>query len=293
MATEMKTYSSLASLRAQISRWRCSGLKVAFVPTMGNLHGGHYGLVDYAHTLADRVVVSIFVNPTQFGPNEDFASYPRTLEADSAGLREHRTAALYLPQMDEIYPYGESVAWVEVPGLSEILCGAVRPGHFRGVASVVARLFNHVAPDIAVFGEKDFQQLLVIRRMSTDLGFPIEIRGAPIARDPDGLAQSSRNQYLDAAERERAPVLFQRLQEVVDAIRAGQPYAQAAAEASAQLESEGFRPDYVEVRRRSDLNVPDASDRELIVLTAAYLGRARLLDNIQFDLPSVSDVSRS
>ncbi len=293
MAAEMQIHASLAGLRAQISRWRCAGLKVAFVPTMGNLHGGHYGLVDYAHTLADRVIVSIFVNPTQFGPNEDFASYPRTLEADSAGLRAHRTSALYLPQMHEIYPYGESVAWVEVPGLSEILCGAVRPGHFRGVASVVARLFNHVAPDIAVFGEKDYQQLLVIRRMSTDLGFPIEIRGAPIARDPDGLAQSSRNQYLAASERERAPQLYARLQEVVAAIHAGQTYADATAEAIAKLEEQGYRPDYLEVRRRDDLLAPGAIDRELIVLAAAYLGRARLIDNIQFDMAPAPTVSRS
>jgi len=293
MAAEMQTHSELASLRAQISRWRCAGLKVAFVPTMGNLHGGHYGLVDYAHTLADRVVVSIFVNPTQFGPNEDFASYPRTLDADSAGLREHRTSALYLPQMAEIYPYGESVAWVEVPGLSEILCGAVRPGHFRGVASVVARLFNHVAPDIAVFGEKDYQQLLVIRRMSTDLSFPIEIHGAPIARDPDGLAQSSRNQYLTPDERARAAQLYARLQEVVAAIAAGQPDDAATAEASARLKAQGFRPDYLEVRRRSDLLEPHACDSELIVLAAAYLGRARLIDNIQFNRSAPGAVSRS
>lgn len=289
----MKTHTRLSSLREQVREWRCSGLRVAFVPTMGNLHGGHYGLVEYAQTLADRVVVSIFVNPTQFGPTEDFASYPRTLEADSAGLVAGATAALYLPGMEEIYPYGESVAWVDVPALSQILCGAVRPGHFRGVASVVARLFNHVAPDVAVFGEKDYQQLLVIRRMSTDLGFPIDIRGAPIARDADGLAMSSRNQYLTSDERALAPWLYALLQEVVANIGRGQALAIAAAEGRERLTAAGFRPDYLEVRRRSDLLPPGDQDQALIVLVAAYLGRARLLDNIQFNIDRQTAVSRS
>ena len=195
--------------------------------------------------------------------------------------------------MDEIYPYGESVAWVDVPALSDILCGAVRPGHFRGVASVVARLFNHVAPDVAVFGEKDYQQLLVIRRMSTDLGFPIDIRGAPIARDADGLAMSSRNQYLTSDERALAPGLYALLQEVVANIGRGQALAIAAAEGRERLTAAGFRPDYLEVRRRSDLLPPGDQDQALIVLVAAYLGRARLLDNIQFNIDRQTAVSRS
>jgi len=278
----MDIHHTLDGMRRQVREWRLAGESIAFVPTMGNLHGGHYGLVDYARTLATRVVVSIFVNPTQFGPTEDFANYPRTLDADAAGLRAHGTASIYVPSMHEIYPFGDTVAWVDVPSLSEILCGAVRPGHFRGVATVVARLFNHVLPDIAVFGDKDFQQLMVIQRMSTDLGFPIEIRGAPIARDPDGLAMSSRNQYLTADERGRAAMLYAQLQAVVEGVRAGHPAVHACFEAIEKLKSAGFRPDYVQVRRRADLGEATTMDEDLIVLAAAFLGRARLIDNIPF-----------
>ncbi len=290
----MQIFATLAEMRTQIRQWRQAGERIAFVPTMGNLHGGHYGLVDYARTLADRVVVSIFVNPTQFGPNEDFASYPRTLEADALGLRERGTAAIYVPSMDEIYPFGRTVAWVDVPELADILCGAVRPGHFRGVATVVARLFNHVLPDVAVFGDKDFQQLMVIRRMSTDLAFPIEICGAPIARDADGLAMSSRNQYLTADERTRASRLYAELQRVVRDIGAGVPMREACTSAISNLMGSGYRPDYVEVRRREDLGDAGPEDAALIVLAAAYLGKARLIDNIPFDLASSrAPVSRS
>lgn len=278
----MHRYTEPAPMRELLREWRIARQRIAFVPTMGNLHEGHISLVERARGLADKVVASVFVNPTQFGPSEDYAAYPRTLERDAAFLTEAGCDVLFTPTIAAMYPYGETEAWVDVPGLSGILCGAFRPGHFRGVATVVARLFNHVAPDLAVFGEKDFQQLLLIRRMTRDLGFPIEIVGAPTARDADGLALSSRNQYLTPEERRTAGTVYRVLRSVADAVAAGAEAAEPVAAGLAELRSAGFRPDYLEVRSAETLQLPAAGERDLVVLAAAWLGRARLIDNLRF-----------
>lgn len=286
----MHRFDDPAPLREQIRAWRHSGERIAFVPTMGNLHAGHLSLVDKARGLADRVVASVFVNPTQFGPSEDYAAYPRTLEQDAAFLTEAGCDLLYTPTIRAMYPYGNTEAWVDVPALAGILCGEHRPGHFRGVATVVARLFNQVLPDVAVFGEKDWQQLQVIRRMTTDLAFPIEIVGAPTLREPDGLAMSSRNQYLSAEERGRAAVVYRTLRQVVEAVRAGRVIAEACGEGVEALRAAGLVPDYLEVREAASLLPPQDGDRRLVALTAARLGRARLIDNIVFDRAAVPAV---
>lgn len=278
----MHRYIEPAPMRELLREWRIARQRIAFVPTMGNLHEGHISLVERARGLADKVVASVFVNPTQFGPSEDYAAYPRTLERDAAFLAEAGCDVLFTPTIAAMYPYGETEAWVDVPGLSGILCGAFRPGHFRGVATVVARLFNHVAPDVAVFGEKDFQQLLLIRRMTRDLGFPIEIVGAPTARDADGLALSSRNQYLTAEERRTASTVYRVLRSVAEAVSAGADAAEPVTRGLAELKEAGFRPDYLEVRSAQSLQLPAADERELVVLAAAWLGRARLIDNLRF-----------
>lgn len=278
----MHRYTEPAPMRELLREWRIARQRIAFVPTMGNLHEGHISLVERARGLADKVVASVFVNPTQFGPSEDYAAYPRTLERDAAFLAEAGCDVLFTPTIAAMYPYGETEAWVDVPGLSGILCGAFRPGHFRGVATVVARLFNHVAPDVAVFGEKDFQQLLLIRRMTRDLGFPIEIVGAPTARDADGLALSSRNQYLTAEERRTASTVYRVLRSVAEAVSAGADAAEPVTRGLAELKEAGFRPDYLEVRSEQSLQLPAADERELVVLAAAWLGRARLIDNLRF-----------
>ena len=216
----MDTVKRGDELRARIAQWKRAGERVGFVPTMGNLHNGHFSLISNARKNTDRVVASVFVNPTQFGPHEDFASYPRTLTQDKDGLQKAGCDLLFAPDVEEMYPFGAAnMVRVDVPGLSEILDGALRPGHFSGVATIVAKLFNLVAPDVAVFGQKDYQQLLVIRRLTTDLRMPIEIIGAPTVREENGLAMSSRNQYLTAEERERASVIFRTLNAMRDAIR--------------------------------------------------------------------------
>lgn len=282
----MHTVSTAAELRARIAEWRRAGSRVAFVPTMGNLHNGHFSLVSLARTRADRVVASVFVNPTQFGPREDFASYPRTLVQDQAGLAGHGCDLLFAPEATEIYPFGATqTVRVEVPGLSDILDGAARPGHFVGVATVVTKLFNLVQPDIAVFGQKDFQQLLVIQRMSKDLRVPIEIVGAPTQREPNGLAMSSRNQYLTTEERERASIIYRTLVRMREALQGGAAHAQIQSHAHAELEAAGLLPDYAVLRRAEDLSQPDPAERRgLIALIAARLGRARLIDNLITDL---------
>ncbi len=280
----MQRFNEPVAMRELLREWRIQRLKIAFVPTMGNLHEGHISLIERARGLADKVVASVFVNPTQFGPSEDYAAYPRTLERDAGFLEAAGTDVLFTPTIASIYPYGETEAWVDVPSLSGILCGAVRPGHFRGVATVVARLFNHVAPDVAVFGEKDFQQLLLIRRMTVDLGFPIEIVGAPTARDADGLALSSRNQYLTAEQRHRAGAIYRALQRVAAAVAVDGDIRGHTAAARAALEADGFRPDYVEVRSALTLQPASAEERDLVVLAAAWLGRARLIDNLRFTI---------
>lgn len=262
--------------------WRHHGEHVALVPTMGNLHPGHISLVELAREHAERVVVTVFVNPTQFGEGEDFEDYPRTLERDTRQLRKIGTDVLFVPDVDTVYPFGiENATVVSVPGLTENFCGAARPGHFDGVTSVVARLFALVQPDVAVFGQKDYQQQLVIRHMTADLNLPIRIITAPTIREPDGLARSSRNQYLTAEERAVAPQLHEVLERIGRDLQNGKrDFQELELQAVATLEAAGFAPDYVAVRRAQNLEVPDRDCDEIVVLAAAQLGKARLIDNV-------------
>jgi len=279
----MKTIQAVTAVREQVSDWRRAGERVALVPTMGNLHDGHLELVRQARDAADRVVVSIFVNPMQFGAGEDFSSYPRTLEDDAGRLRAEAADLLYVPDVATMYPrpQGEQTR-VEVPGISDILCGASRPGHFVGVATVVCKLFNQVGPDLAVFGEKDFQQLMVIRRMTEDLDMAVEILGHPTVREDDGLARSSRNGYLTAGERRLAPALYRTLQWLAGELEGGRrDLAALEREASVKVRTAGLKADYLSIRRSQDLAEPDATDRDLVILAAAYLGKARLIDNLR------------
>ena len=287
----MLTEHTVEDLRKRIQRWRDIGQSVALVPTMGNLHAGHIALVKHANRLADRVVVSIFVNPLQFGPKEDFATYPRTPEADRLQLAVAGTDLLFAPEVEEVYPGGmQDVTRVEVPSLSGILDGASRPGHFTGVATVVNKLFNMVQPDVAVFGEKDYQQLLVIRRMVADLSLPIKIAGHPTVREQDGLAMSSRNQYLTKSERAQAPLLQRVLREVEKSLREGaRGYTTLQQQAMEKLSGGGLRPDYVEIRHAETLALPKEDDRLFVVLGAAWLGKARLIDNVALDLTIPED----
>jgi len=283
---EMQTVETIPQLRKQIAAWRQAGERIALVPTMGNLHVGHLELVRQARQQADRVVVSIFVNPLQFGAGEDFDGYPRTLEADAAQLEQADADLLFAPPVDEVYPRPQAEqATVTVPGLSDILCGASRPGHFSGVATVVCKLFNMVQPDLALFGEKDFQQLLVIRRMTEDLCLPVEIWGVPTVREADGLARSSRNGYLTSEERGRAPALYRILCEAAQRIQAGEgDYATLETAANEKLKAAGFGPDYFSIRRASDLALPEVGEKDLVILVAAQLGKARLIDNLRVSL---------
>lgn len=277
------TFTELDAMRERVRSWKRDGLRVAFVPTMGNLHDGHFSLVKLARTHADRVVASVFVNPTQFGPNEDFARYPRTPDADARGLEAAGCDALWLPSVEAMYPYGvEATVRVQVPKVTATLEGASRPGHFDGVATVVSRLFNQVQPDVAVFGRKDYQQLAVVRYMVRDLAFPIEIVGADIVREANGLAMSSRNQYLSADERAQAAQISRCLTAMADAVRAGEPREAVEAGASQRLVEAGFEPDYA-VLRRPDLTVPASGETgSMVALIAARLGRTRLIDNLEF-----------
>lgn len=270
-------------LRAYLAHVRTLNRRIALVPTMGNLHAGHRRLMDEARRYADIVVASIYVNPLQFGAHEDFGAYPRTPADDREALLASGVDLVYMPDEREIYPRGrEAQTRVEVPALSDILCGAHRPGHFRGVTTVVNRLFNLIAPHVAVFGKKDYQQLLLIRLMAADLGMPIEIVGIDTVREPDGLALSSRNNYLSEGERRTAAGLYRTLGDVRERVRAGEDVGHAEAHALKALEAAGFRSDYVSVRRAADLEPPGAADRELVVLAAAWLGHTRLIDNIEF-----------
>ena len=275
--------SELAALRERVSGWKRAGQRVAFVPTMGNLHAGHFSLIELAHRYADRVVASVFVNPTQFGPNEDFSRYPRTPEADTAGLDHVGCELLWLPSVDTMYPYGvEAKVRISVPGVTETLEGAHRPGHFDGVATVVARLFNQVQPDVAVFGRKDYQQLAVIRYMVRDLAFPVEVVAADTRREADGLAMSSRNQYLSAEERPVAAEISRCLQSMREGTRAGRPRDQVEADAVSRLSGAGFVVDYAVVRDR-ELGLPAEGPGPRVALVAARLGRTRLIDNLEFE----------
>lgn len=273
---------SVADLRAQVKAWRALGETVAMTPTMGALHEGHLSLVRLARTRAQRVVASIFVNPTQFGPNEDFERYPRNEAGDAALLASAGCDLLYAPDVSQIYPQGYATK-VSVAGVSEPLDGAARPGHFDGVATVVTKLLNQAQPDVAVFGEKDFQQLQLIRRLVCDLDIPVEVLGAPIARDADGLALSSRNAYLTAEERAVAGMMNKVLADAAGRLRAGDSVEKVEATGRAALERHGFqRVDYFEVRGVTDLSPagPPPYEGLVRVFAAAHLGKTRLIDNM-------------
>ena len=273
------TLSELHTARAHLSG------RVAFVPTMGNLHAGHMSLVERGLQLADQVIVSIFVNPLQFGPNEDLDAYPRTLEADLAQLKAAGTALVFTPTPAVMYPDGlPAHARVSVPGLTDVLCGASRPGHFDGVTTVVCKLLNLIAADIALFGEKDLQQLLIIKKMVNDLAIPVDIQSVPTARAADGLALSSRNGYLSAAERDSAPLLQQQLRWIADQLKSTSTSVSTLCEQAKNcLVAGGFEPDYLEARCRSDLRLANDSDTDIAIFAAAKLGKTRLIDNIQVD----------
>ena len=279
----MDTVTTIAAVRERVQAWRRAGLRVAFVPTMGNLHPGHVSLIEAARRHGERFIASIFVNPMQFGPNEDIAHYPRTPREDERMLAGAGCSVMFMPDVAEIYPNGsERATRVEVPGVSRILEGEFRPGHMEGVSTVVAKLFHIVEPDVAVFGEKDFQQLTVIRRMVADLCMPVKIIGAPTVRDRDGLAMSSRNQYLSTEERALAPSIYRALEAAAQRLRAGDVDFASIERAGFQaLEHAGFRPDYFSVRNASDLCPATPAARELVILTAARIGKARLIDNVQ------------
>lgn len=280
---------SPSELRQHLAVWRSQDASLALVPTMGNLHQGHLRLVQEARAAANRVVVSIFVNPLQFGTGEDFERYPRTLETDCALLAEAGVDLVFAPAEADLYPGGrEGLIQLQVPGLGDDLCGRSRPGHFNGVATVVAKLFNLSQPDLAFFGRKDYQQLLVIQQLVADLNVPVQIRPVDTVREADGLAMSSRNQYLNASERQQAPLLHQTLQGLALALAQGGQAAELLPQALRTLEAGGFRPDYLELRRAADLALVQDGDfamnEPLILLAAAWLGATRLLDNLEFSL---------
>jgi len=279
----LDTVTTIAAVRERVQAWRREGLRVAFIPTMGNLHAGHVSLIEAARRHGERFVASIFVNPMQFGPNEDWAHYPRTPREDERMLAGAGCSLMFMPDVTEIYPNGaERATRIEVPGLSRILDGEFRPGHFEGVSTVVAKLFHIVEPDVAVFGEKDFQQLTIIRRMVADLCMPIEIVGAPTVRDHDGLAMSSRNQYLTSAERALAPQIYIALEAAASRLRKGDvDFASIERVGFQELERTGFRPDYFCIRKAEDLGPATREARALVILTAARIGKARLIDNVQ------------
>ncbi|MBS0378546.1 MAG: pantoate--beta-alanine ligase [Proteobacteria bacterium] len=283
----MQAVTTIAAVRERVQAWRREGHRVAFVPTMGNLHPGHVSLIETARRYGDRFIASIFVNPMQFGPNEDFAHYPRTPQQDEGMLAKAGCDLMFMPDVTEIYPHGsERATRVEVPGISRILEGEFRPGHFEGVSTVVAKLFHIVEPQIAVFGEKDFQQLTVIRRMVAELCMPVEIIGAPTVRDADGLAMSSRNQYLTSAERALAPVIYATLKQAAGRIEAGDAdFASIERAGCEALAAAGLKPDYFAVRQARDLAGPAAGERDLVILTAARMSKARLIDNTRARRP--------
>lgn len=277
----MDQVTKKAALRNTVQNWRQQGLSVALVPTMGNLHAGHLQLVKQAKELADKVIVSIFVNPTQFVEGEDFETYPRTIEEDMENLKTIRPDLVFIPDVDEVYPTGSNLeSKVVVPELDSIFCGAFRPGHFTGVTTVVSKLLNMIRPDIAIFGNKDYQQLLVIKKLVTDLCIPVEIIGAETVREASGLALSSRNRYLTQDEKEIATEIYQTLTRISDVIKSGgDNLPQIEADAVDYLEDKGFKTEYLSIRDAENLGEP--ADRNLVVLIATWLGKARLIDNIQ------------
>jgi len=279
----MLVISDIKVLRATIRAWRQAGHTIAFVPTMGNLHAGHFKLVDEARSRADKVIVSIFVNPMQFGAHEDLDNYPRTLADDCAGLDEHAADAVFTPTPELIYPKGLAAQTaVDVPFVGDRHCGASRPGHFRGVSTIVSKLFNLVQPDMALFGKKDYQQLAVIRQMTSDLSFPIEIIGIDTERAADGLALSSRNGYLNEQQRQQAPAIYQQLQWLRQQVRDGAADFRALEQqVSTALTMAGFKPDYVQIVDRATLEPATQASNPLVILAAAYLGTTRLIDNLE------------
>lgn len=280
----MLTIADLPELRAWTAAWKQNGLRIGFVPTMGNLHAGHFALIALAREHSDIVVSSIFVNPTQFGPNEDYTRYPRTQQRDVDGLQAAGCDAAFLPSAETMYPFGsKNCVQMHVPGITDILCGAHRPGHFNGVATVVARLFNMVQPDIAVFGRKDYQQLQVVRYMSREMSFPVEIIPAPTLREPSGLAMSSRNQYLSPEERVTAEEIHRTLLSMRDAYLQGVSVEQVERQACDRLEDLGFEVDYAEIRSAELGRPARAQNNQRVALIAARLGLTRLIDNIEFD----------
>jgi len=284
----MNTVESIKDLRAQVKTWRMQGLTIAFVPTMGNLHDGHLALVKAAHQHADKVIVSIFVNPMQFGLSEDIDNYPRTLAQDQESLIKVNTDLLFTPTADVIYPkgFGEN-SYVEVPNISDLHCGASRPGHFRGVATVVCKLFNLVQPDVACFGSKDYQQLQVIQTMVEDLSMPVDIIPVEIIREKSGLAMSSRNGYLTPEELSIAPVLYKTLLWLSEELRAShqaRDYAVLVMQASEKLNKAGLKTDYINLCHAQTLAPASPNDKDIVILAAAYLGKARLIDNLPVNL---------
>lgn len=282
----MQSITEIKSLRSQVKAWRQAGLSIALVPTMGNLHQGHYSLVEKAKNMADKVVVSIFVNPMQFGENEDLDNYPRTLNEDKQGLAELEADIVFTPTVATIYPNGLGAqSFVDVPGISMNYCGGSRPGHFRGVATVVTKLFNLVQPDFACFGEKDFQQLQVIKTMTRDLSIPVEIIGVPTTREVSGLAMSSRNGYLSVEQKATAVALFKVLNSISQQLTSGnRNYSELEENAKQQLQLAGLTPDYFAIAQRDTLKAATLDDNNLVILAAAFLGSVRLIDNLQVDI---------
>ena len=283
----MQIVESILSLRGQIKTWRVEGETIAFVPTMGNLHDGHISLVKKAQTLADKVVVSIFVNPLQFDDKQDLAKYPRTLQADIKKLMQAGCNLLFTPDNDVMYPQGMDFhSFIHVPGMDDKLCGLERPGHFDGVATVVTKLFNMVQADVAVFGEKDYQQLLLIRKLVSDLNLPVKIVGAPTVREENGLAMSSRNQHLTEAEKKLAATLYASLNQLKQQLETGsQDPNGLLSHVHSQLTAAGFSMDYIDIRRAEDLQLANpAVDKQLRLLAAGRLGNVRLIDNIACNL---------
>jgi len=279
-----KCIEKISDLRYQVKQWRLAGQSIAFVPTMGNLHAGHLRLVSIAKRQANKVVVSIFVNPTQFGEDEDFSSYPRTESEDLTKLQSLEVDVVFMPSIDVMYPE-QRLTTVRVSQVSENLCGAARPGHFDGVATVVCKLFNIVQPDKAFFGEKDFQQLTVLRTMVADLNIPVEIIAVPTMRENDGLAMSSRNAYLSETHRQVAPQLYQLLCAAKQAVQEKKlNYREIEKKYCDLLIEQGFLPDYFSICKQSNLQLALREDKALIILVAARIGKTRLIDNIQFEL---------
>lgn len=280
----MQTYTTIKQIREVLAQQRQQGHTIGFVPTLGNLHEGHMALIRAARAAADCVVASVFVNPMQFAANEDLDAYPRTLEADKEKLVAEGADFLFAPTAREMYPEGVSTQ-ITIPVLSNILCGASRPGHFTGVATICAKLFNIIQPNVSMFGEKDYQQLTIIRHMVNDLCIPVSIVGVQTGRAEDGLALSSRNTYLTSEERQKAPELYRSLITTKEAIKNGiRDYYQLEQTANKRLANAGFKPDYFHVLNRNSLETANSADRKLIILAAAQLGKARLIDNLQLDI---------